>query len=104
MLEQNIPQTKKPIDQFNDIVEKDSILITKLGNSVLEKLYLNAINKNSALNTTPIKFELSTEDSSQCLIDPYKLDSVKIYFVERDFNDTNISEYINTYENICNTL
>ena len=98
MLEQNIPQTKKPIDQFNDIVEKDSILITKLGNSVLEKLYVNAIKKNSALNTTPIKFELSTEDSSQCLIDPYKLDSVKIYFVERDFNDTTISEYVDTYE------
>jgi hypothetical protein len=98
LLEQNIPQTKKPIDQFNDIVEKDSILITKLGNSVLEKLYVNAINKNSALNTTPIKFELSTEDSSQCLIDPYKLDSVKIYFVERDFNDTTISEYVDTYE------
>jgi len=98
LLEQNITQTKKPIDQFNDIVEKDSILITKLGNSVLEKLYVNAIKKNSALNTTPIKFELSTEDSSQCLIDPYKLDSVKIYFVERDFNDTTISEYVDTYE------
>ena len=85
MLEKNIPQIKKPIDQFNDVIEKNSILITKLGNSVLDKLYLNAVKTNIALNTTLIRFELSTENSSQCLFDPYKIDTIKIYFVEYTF-------------------
>jgi hypothetical protein len=98
LLEKNIPQIKKPIDQFNDVIEKNSILITKLGNSVLDKLYLNAVKTNVALNTTLIRFELSTENSSQCLFDPYKIDTIKIYFVERDFNNTSISEYVDTYE------
>lgn len=102
MLESQIPKTSTPVDQFNDTVEPSSILITKLGNSVLEYLYPNSVKSYSAYNTDIIRFELSTENSGQCLVDPYKIDTLKIYFVERDFNDTTLSEYTNVYENDVN--
>jgi len=44
--------------------------------------------------TDVILFELETPDSSNCFTaDPYKVDNVTIYFIERDFLGTNFGEY-----------
>jgi P2-related tail formation protein len=40
-----------------------------------------------------VLFNLKTTDENNNLIDPYKVESVKIYFVERDFGDTEQKEY-----------
>ena len=40
-----------------------------------------------------VLFVLKTTDENNYLIDPYKVESVKIYFVERDFGDTEQKEY-----------
>lgn len=40
-----------------------------------------------------ILFELQTVDADGCPVTPYKVDRVTIYFVEREFTDTNYSEY-----------
>lgn len=98
MLQNQIPKPKPPVDQFNDTVEPNSVLITKLGTSILEGLYANTVRNNSPLNTDLIRIELSTEDSSQCTVDPYKIDTLKIYYVERDFNDNILSEYTDNYQ------
>lgn len=102
MLESQIPQKSTEKDQFNDTVEPKSTLITKLGSSVLEYLYVNTTKSYSALNTDLIRFEISTEDSNQCLVNPYKIDTVKIYYVERDFNDTTLNEYTDVYQSDVN--
>jgi P2-related tail formation protein len=43
--------------------------------------------------TDNVLFNLKTTDENNNLIDPYKVESVKIYFVERDFGDTEQKEY-----------
>lgn len=40
-----------------------------------------------------VLFNLKTTDENNNLINPYKVESVKIYFVERDFGDTEQKEY-----------
>ena len=40
-----------------------------------------------------VLFNFKTTDENNNLIDPYKVESVKIYFVERDFGDTEQKEY-----------
>jgi P2-related tail formation protein len=40
-----------------------------------------------------VLFTLKTTDENNYLIDPYKVESLKIYFVERDFGDTEQKEY-----------
>lgn len=52
--------------------------------------------------TDTILFELETTDSDGCLATPYKVNKVTIYFVEREFTDTNYTEY--TTENIPSEL
>lgn len=44
--------------------------------------------------TDTIVFDLLTPDASGCFInDPYKVDSVTIYYVERDFSNPNLRKY-----------
>ena len=44
--------------------------------------------------TDVILFELETPDSTNCFVaDPFKVDNVTIYFVERDFLGNNFGEY-----------
>ena len=40
-----------------------------------------------------IIFELNTLDANGCLVDPYKVDRLVIYYVERDFSSNNFNEY-----------
>jgi hypothetical protein len=40
-----------------------------------------------------VLFNLKTTDENNNLINPYKVESIKIYFVERDFGDTEQKEY-----------
>jgi len=57
------------------------------------------INDNPSIADT-IVFTLTTPDSNGCLLaNPYKVDKVVIYYVQRDFNSGNLSEYSNeTYD------
>ena len=41
----------------------------------------------------PIRLLIETKDAKDCLIDPYLIESVKVYFVEREFSDTTSSTY-----------
>ena len=43
--------------------------------------------------TDDIIFELTTLDVNGCLTDPYKVDQLIIYYVERDFSSNNFNEY-----------
>jgi len=52
---------------------------------------LNATENPSA--TDDIIFDLTTLDANGCLVDPYKVDRLVIYYVERDFSSNNLSEY-----------
>ncbi len=40
-----------------------------------------------------VRFLIETKDSRDCLIDPYRIDSVKVYFVSREFTDSTASQY-----------
>jgi hypothetical protein len=40
-----------------------------------------------------IEIILETKDNTNCLLDPYKVDKVVIYFVSREFTDPTVSEY-----------
>jgi len=54
---------------------------------------LKAINENPKITDT-IRFVLETPDVDDCLsADPYKVDSIKIYYVERDFLGQNFGSY-----------
>lgn len=44
-----------------------------------------------------ILFEFTTSDSNGCLTHPYKIDSVIIYYVERNFTNNNLQEYQNEF-------
>lgn len=41
----------------------------------------------------PIRFVLETRDSNDCLIAPYRVDSVTVYFVTREFTDATANKY-----------
>ena len=44
--------------------------------------------------TDEIIFELETPDDDGCLLsDPYKVDKIIIYFIERSFIDPTVNEY-----------
>lgn len=43
--------------------------------------------------TDTILLKIETTDTSGCLIDPYKIDSVTVYYVERNFLGNNYGEY-----------
>ena len=43
--------------------------------------------------TDKIVFDLTTFDANGCLSDPYKVDRLVIYYVERDFSSNNLNEY-----------
>lgn len=43
--------------------------------------------------TDTIIFELETVDSDDCAFTPYKIDTITIYYVERDFLSSNFGEY-----------
>ena len=43
--------------------------------------------------TDTILLKIETTDTSGCLIDPYKIDSVTVYYVERNFLGQNFGEY-----------
>jgi hypothetical protein len=43
--------------------------------------------------TDDVIFDLTTLDANGCLTDPYKVDRLVIYYVERDFSSNNLSEY-----------
>jgi len=44
-----------------------------------------------------IIFELTTLDANGCLSDPYKIDRLVIYYVERDFSSNNLQQYQNEF-------
>lgn len=46
----------------------------------------------------PIRFVLETKNSQDCLVQPYRIDSVTIYFVSREFYDPDSKHYELTYE------
>lgn len=46
-----------------------------------------------------VKFVLETRDGSNCLIDPYQVVDLKIYFINREFTDSNSSEYRVGFDN-----
>lgn len=48
-------------------------------------------------NTDELRFVLKTTDSNGCLIRPYKINKVVIYFASREFTDTTVSEYKNEF-------
>ena len=50
------------------------------------------IDQNPSI-TDQVLFTFSTKDVNNKTIDPYKVDSLKIYFIERDFASTNNKEY-----------
>lgn len=43
--------------------------------------------------TDTILLKIQTTDTSGCMIDPYKIDSVTVYYVERNFLGSNFGEY-----------
>ena len=57
-----------------------------------ENLAVLTINDNPSISNT-IVFDLNTTLSSGCLSDPYKVNSVVIYFVSRDFASGNTQSY-----------
>ena len=59
---------------------------------------LKKITENPKITDT-ILFELETPDGDGCFVsDPYKVDNVIIYFVERDFLGTNFGEYDRVFQ------
>lgn len=59
---------------------------------------LKKITENPKITDT-ILFELETPDGDDCFVsDPYKVDNVIIYFVERDFLGTNFGEYDRVFQ------
>jgi len=53
---------------------------------------IKTIYQNPSITDT-ILFTLITTDSDGCPITPYKVDNVKIYYAEREFANSNFSEY-----------
>ena len=47
----------------------------------------------------PIRFVLETKDGDDCLINPYRIDSVTVYFVSREFTDVTANSYQMVVEN-----
>lgn len=43
--------------------------------------------------TDKIRFVLETKDADGCLIDPYKINQITIYYAARDFTSTSVFEY-----------
>lgn len=60
---------------------------------------LKKIDENPTITDTVV-FEITTPDANGCLLaNPYKVESLVIYYVERDFSSGNLSEYENrTYD------
>jgi hypothetical protein len=50
------------------------------------------VDKNITIEDT-VRFLLETKDSGGCLVTPYRIDSVKVYFVSREFTDSTASQY-----------
>jgi hypothetical protein len=54
---------------------------------------LKTINQNPKITDT-IRFTIETPDAGDCYVaDPYKVDNVKIFYIERDFISSNFGEY-----------
>lgn len=47
----------------------------------------------------PVRFVLETRDSNDCLIAPYRVDSVTVYFVTREFTDATANAYQMSVQN-----
>ena len=43
--------------------------------------------------TDEVKFELTTTDADSCVVSPYKISTVKIYYLEKEFSGKNFTEY-----------
>lgn len=50
------------------------------------------VDKNISIEDT-IRFVLETKDSRDCLVTPYRIDSVRVYFVSREFTDATANSY-----------
>lgn len=50
------------------------------------------VDKNITIEDT-IRFVLETKDARDCLVAPYRIESVKVYFVSREFTDSTASHY-----------
>jgi hypothetical protein len=50
------------------------------------------VDKNISIEDT-VRFVLETKDSKGCPSTPYRVDSVKVYFVSREFTDSTASQY-----------
>lgn len=58
-----------------------------------QEIVYKTINQHPKI-TDIIRFTLETPDADDCLVsNPYKVDNVKIYYVEKDFLGTNYGEY-----------
>ena len=53
---------------------------------------------NPTISDTII-LDITTEDDNNCLVYPYKIISVTIYFVERDFYNDTVTQYTKTIYN-----
>ena len=50
------------------------------------------VDKNISIEDT-VRLVLETKDGRDCLVTPYRIDSVKIYFVSREFTDSTATPY-----------
>lgn len=50
------------------------------------------VDKNITIEDT-VRFVLETKDARDCPITPYRIDSVKVYFVSREFTDSTVNQY-----------
>lgn len=54
---------------------------------------IKTVGKDDLIVGDDVRFILETHDGSGCLIDPYQITDVKVYFIAREFTDTTVSEY-----------
>lgn len=50
------------------------------------------VDNNISIEDT-VRFVLETKDGRDCLVTPYRIDSVKVYFVSREFTDSTATSY-----------